>query len=85
MSKPSSPRKNNFDYAGREYASVTNTVVGTQLEADGDFDCIKTWTCAYVVSSYDRLCVPCSHGLHFLSGQLSDDSTHYVGFYPVKG
>jgi hypothetical protein len=63
---------------------VADTKPGDVLEADGGFTCMKKGTRRIVQRAADGLYIICSHGRHGLAGQLSDDSTHYVGLYPVS-
>lgn len=71
------------DLKGRPWATVAQVKVGSKLEADGDFTCIKKGTVLTVEDSKNGLSVPCKEGGHLLDGQLSDDGTHYVGLYCV--
>lgn len=72
------------DLSGRLYATVAETKVGSKLEADGGFTCIKEGSVLTVEKDHwGRLYVPCGSGEHYLGGQVSSDGAHYIGFYHV--
>lgn len=68
----------------REFAKVTEVQAGDTLEADAGLSCIPAGNKLLVYEdSEEELYVKCDKGEHYLNGQLSDDGTHYVGFYKV--
>ena len=73
------------DNDGRPYATVAGTQVGTMLQADGDFTCLRKGAKREVLELGGELYVDCRDGGHLLAGQLSEDGTHYVGFYTLEG
>lgn len=72
------------DLKGRAYATVAGTKVGDQVQADGDFMCVREGAVLTVQSDGESLLLPCKHGKHHLSGQLSDCGKFYMGLYPIS-
>lgn len=72
------------DKQGREYAKTNEVKLGSKVVVDGDFTCIEPWTIHEVqVGEDEMLYIPCHEGQHYLSGELSEDGTFYVGVYPA--
>lgn len=71
------------DTNGKPWALVAETRKGSVIRPDADFDCLSTAAALTVEEDEDGLYVPCTQGRHGLDGQISDDGTEYVGFYPV--
>lgn len=63
----------------RKFVSVHEVKKGAVLVADGGFTCIRSGAVLTVEEDEDGLFVPCSHGGHYLDGQISDDGKTYVG------
>ena len=61
--------------------SASNIKNGSILVADGGFDCILAGERTTVRrDEKGELFVPCSHGRHYLDGQLGADGETLVGF-----
>ena len=77
------------DASGRPYATVADTKAGTVLVADAGFVsyigyCIQPGAVLTVKDDGDGLYVPCTHGRHYLDGQIENDGdvAFLMGFYP---
>lgn len=71
-----------LDTRGRAYARISDVKVGSKLECDGGFTCMKKGEVkvAYADAAGD-LYIPCDGGAHGLAGQIK--GKHYIGLYPV--
>lgn len=72
------------DLRGRPYARADQVGAGTEVELDDGFTCHPVRRQRVWWDDEHGLYVRCDgspSGRHFLSGQLSDDGTHYVGVY----
>lgn len=64
------------------FARVSRVRVGSKVTCDDGFTCLEVGRVYEVQGGEDEmLYIPCEHGQHYLSGQLSDDGSHYVGIY----
>ncbi len=73
------------DLNGRTYAKLSDCKLGTMLEAGGGFTCIPKGAIQQVHETYRHgLYIRCTHGQHFLDGQLDCDTQEYlIGLYPA--
>lgn len=76
-------RDNTKDVHGTNYVTARDTKAGDIIRADDGFDCLKANEKYTVEQGPEGLFVRCVDGQHYLDGQLSDDETAYVGFYPA--
>jgi hypothetical protein len=60
------------------FARADEVSEGTRLIAGSGFDCIREGKVVTVQRENGGLFVPCSHGRHFIDGQL-DQFGNYVG------
>ncbi|UIJ43698.1 hypothetical protein LZK98_11415 [Sphingomonas cannabina] len=69
-----------FDPTPREWARESEVADGTELIADAGFTCITPGAIVAVRVDDEGGCwVPCSHGRHYLDGQLST-AGRFIGF-----
>jgi len=64
----------------REYAKLSQLKAGDYIEIDDGFDCRKQ-NIVTIREAYGKLGFECSHGIHWLSGQLADDGDSLIGIY----
>ena len=69
---------------GRLWAKLSTTKPGDFLIADGGFDCIKEGAKLLVHERDGMLYVECTHGRHYLDGQLDYDMDSLVGLRRTK-
>ena len=68
-----------------KFAHIDEVKVGTLLEADGGFTCLRNGEVVEVERHESgELTVPCRDGTHFLDGQL-DEGNEYIGFTLAEG
>lgn len=70
-----------LDTRGRAYAKIADVKVGSKLECDGGFTCMKQGAIKEVAAFDGQLYIPCRRGTHMLAGQIKADC--YIGLYPV--
>lgn len=71
-----------LDNSGRAYAKIDDVKVGSKLECDGGFDCMKEGEIRHVqMDRTGELYIRCKEGDHALCGQIK--GKHYVGLYPA--
>lgn len=66
------------DIQGRAYAKLSELCVGSLVDVDKGFDCMRGRKVVY--KDKKGLYLLCSDGHHYLDGQL-DDAGHLVGIY----
>ncbi len=69
----------------REWAKLSELKLGDFVEIDCGFDCIgdtETRRVGYIPGM--GFFIDCSHGYHFLSGQLANDGDSLIGIYKVQ-
>lgn len=73
------------DTNGRPYAKLSELKEGMYVEVDGGFDCIEAGSRLCVQQHPDGLWIKCTHGQHYLEGQLDfDDGDSLIGIYQAK-
>lgn len=76
-----------LDRQGKPWATVEGTKEGNLVMVDGDFICIKNGAIRAVKKIKDSLYIQCTHGKHYLDGQLetdADGTQFYLGVYPCE-
>lgn len=69
---------------GYALTKIADVKPGTVLIADSGFDCLRNLElCTVKRDAHGELYVDDDQGRHDLEGQLNDDGTHYVGFWPA--
>lgn len=63
---------------GFQFAKAADVQAGTKLVPDAGFTCMEAGKIVEVAKDERGLFVPCSHGRHYLDGQL-DDGVEYIG------
>lgn len=72
------------DVQGRVYAKVADLKAGDRVEVDGGFTCMKGGTVLTVLNDDSgELFLPCSHGGHYMAGQLAAGGS-LIGIYPAN-
>lgn len=61
-----------------QFAKLDDVHLGTKLVPDAGFTCMEAGKIVEVTEDENGLFVPCSHGRHYLDGQL-DDGVEYIG------
>jgi hypothetical protein len=61
-----------------QFAKLSDVRVGTKLVPDAGFTCMEAGAILEVAEDDKGLFVPCSHGRHYLDGQL-EDGVEYIG------
>ena len=67
-----------------EFVMMCDAKPGLRLRADGGFTCIEQGALLTVETDSDGIkFVPCSHGRHYLDGQLAEDG-RLVGLFSAE-
>lgn len=66
---------------GRPYARKSEVTVGTWLQADGDFTCIKKGAVLQVKRVDKKLFVDCDEVAHGLEAEGPRGKEYYMGFH----
>jgi len=66
-----------------EYAKLSQLKAGSFVRVDVGFDCIDINTVRLVKEHDSELYIDCSHGKHFLKGQIETDNDSLIGIYHV--
>lgn len=70
----------------KSFAKVSQVKAGTMVVPDAGFTCLKSGVPVQVHEDDDGLYLSCSHGKHYLDGQLrGDPDDEYVGLYLQEG
>lgn len=70
------------DLNGREYAKLSELKAGDLIELDSEFTCMKG--VARICDEQGGLYICCSHGKHFLDGEVYDNyDDSLIGIYKV--
>jgi len=70
------------DRNGREWARLSQFMVRNRLVCDGSFSCLEAQEHCFVEQDEHGKYILCSHGKHYLDGQLEVNGDSLIGLYP---
>lgn len=71
------------DKNGRNWVKLSQLTPGDEVECDGGFTCLDRKAVATVKEDSVGKYISCSHGKHYLDGQLETDGDSLIGLYQV--